>query len=130
MKGLKFSTADKILIPAMLALCLLFSYFSLPDGAGAERSGRKTVVILTPGGGRLEKPLEADATLAVEGAIGTITVIIENGSVRIKDSPCPNKICMKTGKINRQGEQIICAPGKTAVFIKGSGKDGIDESSF
>lgn len=42
---------------------------------------------------------------------------------------CPQKICIKTGKISKPGESIICLPNKTVIYIEGSNKD-IDDISF
>ena len=31
---------------------------------------------------------------------------------------CPDKICVKTGKIKNKGEQIVCLPNKLVVKVK------------
>lgn len=51
----------------------------------------------------------------------------ENGTVSVTESNCGDKTCMRTGKISRQGEAIICVPNKIVVEIKGSAKEsGVD----
>jgi len=42
--------------------------------------------------------------------------------VRVKESSCPNKICVKTGWIKRSGEIIVCAPNEVTVRILSSKK--------
>lgn len=46
------------------------------------------------------------------------TVVIKNGEVYISDAECKNQICVKSGKISKKGESIICLPNKVTVEIK------------
>lgn len=46
-----------------------------------------------------------------------------NGTVSVAESGCGDKICMRTGKISKRGEVIICVPNKVIVEIKGSTKE-------
>lgn len=50
-------------------------------------------------------------------------IIIENGSVFMKDANCPDKLCIKQGTISKNGESIICLPHKLVVKI--SSEEGI-----
>lgn len=63
----------------------------------------------------------------VEGPLGVTRVIIENGEVRVEDSPCREKICIKMGRKKRVGDQIICVPNRVIVEITGESEavDGI-----
>ncbi len=61
----------------------------------------------------------------------TIIAIIErgHGTVRVVYSSCPDKICLHSGKIGRNGEKIICVPNKLVISIgkKDSECDAISE---
>lgn len=48
----------------------------------------------------------------------TNTVVIKNGEVYISDADCKNQICVKSGKISKKGESIVCLPNKVTVEIK------------
>lgn len=48
----------------------------------------------------------------------TNMVVIKNGEVYISDADCKNQICVKSGKISKKGESIICLPNKVTVEIK------------
>lgn len=48
----------------------------------------------------------------------TNTVVIKNGGVYISDAKCKNQICVKSGKISKKGESIVCLPNKVTVEIK------------
>ena len=47
-------------------------------------------------------------------------VIIEDGSVYVIDSTCPNKLCEKCGKIQKTNQRIICVPNNVLIEIVGS----------
>jgi hypothetical protein len=59
--------------------------------------------------------------------------ILENGSgsgqVRIEESSCPDKVCVKTGWISRPGQAIVCLPHRIVVRIEGGGKISHDSES-
>lgn len=46
------------------------------------------------------------------------TLVIEDGYAYISHSDCPDKICIKQGKIQNVGETIICLPHKLVVKIQ------------
>ena len=73
---------------------------------------------------------EGSIEFTVSGYQGGInSIIISNGSVTVSDADCPDKLCVKTGKINRAGETIVCLPHRVVVEIKRnsvSDNDNID----
>ncbi len=50
--------------------------------------------------------------------IGTNTIVIKNGIVHMENATCKNQICVKSGKISKKGESIVCLPNKVIVEIK------------
>ena len=48
------------------------------------------------------------------------TIEIRDGSVRMSEADCPDKICVKTGRISRSGQSIVCAPHRVTVTITGN----------
>ena len=67
-----------------------------------------------------------NASVTVEGYQGgSNTVVIENGTVYMKDADCPDKLCEKTGKISKNGETIVCLPHRVVVEIQG-GEGNVD----
>ena len=55
---------------------------------------------------------------------GTNILVISNGKASMKDANCPDGLCVKTGKISRSGERIVCLPNRVMVEIIGK-DDGI-----
>lgn len=47
-----------------------------------------------------------------------LTVVTGNGCVYVEKSECPDKICVKTGKISAVGEQIVCLPARIVIEVK------------
>jgi hypothetical protein len=64
-------------------------------------------------------PLDAQTTLRVPGPLGETVVVIEDGTVRVVRSPCPEKICIKTGRISKPGQWIACLPNRVFISIRG-----------
>ena len=56
-------------------------------------------------------------TIYVPGPLGKTEVEILDGEVFVVSSPCPNKVCVKSGYISRPGETIICLPNKVSITI-------------
>ncbi|HBM74470.1 MAG TPA: hypothetical protein DD429_02805 [Clostridiaceae bacterium] len=58
--------------------------------------------------------------------------LYKDGSICFEKSDCPDKICIRTGKLKNIGETAACIPNK--IFIKivpadGSNDDGLDAIS-
>lgn len=116
---------DIFLIAAFLCVALIiyaFLYLSSSEG--------DIVIVKVDGTVVKELPLNQDDEFTVSGFQGGInSIIIRNGSVLASDADCPDKLCVKTGKINRVGETIVCLPHRVVVEIKSnsvSDNDNID----
>ncbi|MBN2379349.1 NusG domain II-containing protein [candidate division WOR-3 bacterium] len=60
-----------------------------------------------------------DTTLTLTGPLGETKLRIDDKHVWIIDAPCPNKLCMKQGKIKRPGESLVCLPNRIVITIEG-----------
>lgn len=69
--------------------------------------------------------LAATGEFAVNTADGTIHIEIDSGKgARITSSPCPDKLCIRQGYINKNGQTILCLPEKVMVTAIADKKDG------
>lgn len=111
---------DIILMGVIFILSSLGLYFITLRG---ER-GRICVVEVD---GRVvyEIPLSEEREFEVEGAIGKSKIRVKDGAVRITDSPCPLKLCVKTGEIEKTNQVICCLPNRVVVRIEG-GRGDVD----
>ena len=48
-----------------------------------------------------------------------VVIACENGEIYVKESTCTDKVCMRSGKISKSGEGIICAPNRVSIEIDG-----------
>ena len=56
----------------------------------------------------------------------TNKIKIDDGKVWVTDASCPDKLCVKQGKIDKDGQSIICLPNKVVVKIVSDESDEID----
>lgn len=101
---------DIILIFSLIivfSLALFFGTAMKKDGSKAE--------IYSDGSLIGTYPLSEEETVNVSGKN---TVKIKGGEVFMEHADCPDKICVKTGKIKNKGEQIVCLPNKLVVKVK------------
>ncbi len=101
---------DFIAIGAVLilsAIGFLFFAFQPKGGASVKISINSDV--------QGTYPLNENRTINIKTDGGFNTVVIKDGSVFIKDADCPDKYCVKQGKIN--SGSIICLPHRMTVEI-------------
>lgn len=100
----------------MILIALLISVFSLTVFFGVffGESGTRAEIYSCGellGTYRLSKDEVIDVS-------GKNKIRIESGEVFMEYADCPDKICVKTGKIKNKGQQIVCLPNKLAVKVK------------
>lgn len=90
-------------------------------------AGEKVNVYYTDSGGieRIyTRELSEEGEFSLPDAGFDFVIVIEGGSVSVKNSSCDNQICVHWGKIGRAGQSIVCSPNK--VYIEIVGKDIAD----
>jgi len=70
--------------------------------------------------------LATGGNYTVTGSIGPVQLGIHNQSIRVLDSRCVEKICIRQGAISRRGEIIVCVPNRMVVAIDGREKNAFD----
>ncbi len=112
---------DKVLLILSLALglgSLGISRFS--RGAGSH------VCVEAKGKLVAQVGLFENQHIVVDGAIGKTVVEIAQGKARVVASDCPEQICVKTGRIDKIGDTIVCVPNRVVVRVIGKGKVNFD----
>lgn len=71
--------------------------------------------------------LKDSGTYPIEGS-GENILVIEDGKAYIKEADCPDKLCIKQGKIQKVGQSLICLPNKVVVEVISMEQkdDGVD----
>ncbi len=96
----------------------------------------KVVGVLAPEGtvrvyqgreGTVSYPLDEDRTevfLSPQG--GRNILVIKEGEVYMEDADCPDRLCVKQGRISGVGQTLTCLPHGLQIRIEGSAGTGPD----
>ncbi|MFN3410674.1 MAG: NusG domain II-containing protein [Exilispira sp.] len=106
---------NDLIIYFIIVLISIGSFFIRDSNSKIDRS--KLLVEIDYNKERYFYPLYKDNLIILKN--GLIIVEINDNKVRVKDSDCQDKICMKKGWIERSGQFIICMPNKLLVKIIG-----------
>lgn len=122
----KFKKGDMLLL--LIVLIAGISYFGL--NFLFRDTGVKTAVISVDGKeyDRVDiNRLKEDKLVHIDLEEGRhIDIVVSAKGAYVSDVICPDKICVKTGIIDRVGESIVCLPNRVQVFIEGNEKPEVD----
>ena len=109
-----FKRADFILIGALVLFSFAFSLFLIRGGNEGH-----TVVVTVDGEVQKEVPLDSEEQIfRIDTPNGYNMVHVKDGTVFVGMADCPDRLCVKQGRISRPGETIICLPHKLIVEVK------------
>lgn len=117
----RFKPFDYLFILISLA-AIGFSFHRLRNSA----AGLEKLVIDSPEG-KFIYPLKEDKKIEVKGEIGVTTIIIEDSHAYFYESPCPNKLCIHSGKIEFNNDWAACIPNNVFIHIEGKPYTDKDE---
>lgn len=110
-----------ILIVAATAVILLFSL--------RQADTEEKIALIIQDGVVLEKirldTLEHTEILEYSGEYPGV-IEAEKGRIRFKEATCPDKVCVGTGWISKNGQIAVCLPGKILIKITGIGSSEDD----
>ena len=61
--------------------------------------------------------INKDEIIDIKTSKGRNVINIHNGCVEMEEADCPDKYCIKQGKIKNTGQTIVCLPHKVVVEI-------------
>lgn len=114
---------DVVLIAILLALAgCLAAWFQLrPAG---------TCVAVVEQDGQVIRRIDLDRqTQTEELALGgpyQVKLLVEPGAISFFSSTCPDKTCIRTGKLTRPGQSAVCLPARVSVRLESAGASGFD----
>jgi hypothetical protein len=73
--------------------------------------------------------LNEEKEFRIETEHGYNIIKVHDNGVEMLDANCPDKICVRTGFIDKAGSTIVCLPHKIYVEIISNREDEIDEIS-
>jgi hypothetical protein len=112
------TTGDKVLVVMLICLGIFSTFFfnikRLPgEMCSVEVSGKNTNQL----------KLSENQIFSVTGPRGKTLIQIMDNKVRVTNSACREKICVRSGWINKTGQIIVCVPNRVVVKIDGVNND-------
>jgi hypothetical protein len=110
---------------------VLFLFFALAIGsfwfgnfvrAKEKINANPTAIIMVNNREAARMELSNPSDFKVQGALGEITLQIENNGIRVRRSSCPNQVCVSQGAVQRPGEMLVCVPNRLVVLLRGDAK--------
>lgn len=110
---------DLILIGGIL----LIAFFSFVIIYFSGRSTGSSIKISVDGKSYGTYSLDEDNEIEIKTEYGNNVVTIKDGVAYMSDADCPDKYCMRQGKINHMKENIVCLPHKVIVEVTQSSNE-------
>lgn len=111
-----------ILAVCLLAGAALMLAFSLSGG-----ESRQAVIEYR---GKTVKVIDLDSVteeyvFTVEGDL-KVEICVSPQGIRFLSSPCPDKLCVRFGALNKKGQVAVCMPAGVSIRIRGAEDGGYD----
>lgn len=122
-------TGDKFLLLILAILVIL----TVETGIISQRSGVDKIIVIKSDGKTVKQiPLKRgiSKSFEIKSREGHLTVEIKDGKVRVVNSTCKDKLCVKEGWIDKIGESIVCLPNRISISIASGGNDKIDTTTY
>jgi len=120
------SIFSKRIFDIITIICLLIFSTVIFIFSTQHFSGEK-IVYIKYNNHVLKYPLKQNREIKLKN--GKIVIEIKNKKVHVKESDCPEKICVLTGWISNPGQIIVCVPNKLIIKIISEKEQKIDSIS-
>ena len=114
---------DIILI---VSLCLLVVLLFLPSFVGENE--KLTAEIYHKG--ELVRKINLSDIEREEITVGSCVLLLQKDGVSFISSECPDKLCVKKGKLKRKGDTMACVPERVVAVIKGESKEDFHIATY
>lgn len=109
-----FRKKDLLLIlPCLILSAALFLWFYWqPSSAGiavVEKEGREVY--------RIDLGKQSSTQILNIGGKMNVQLKVQPGAIFFYQSDCPDKVCIRTGKLTKPGQTAVCLPGRVSVKI-------------
>jgi len=115
---LKPTKYDALVVLAVLLLAgaLGARVWFAPAQNGAE-------IVVSVGGAEVEHLPLAPAERSYTNRGYTVHLVVDNSGAWVDDADCPTQDCVRTGKIARAGQSVVCLPARIVVTIEGAAQN-------
>ena len=115
--------SGKILLFLLLAAVVLSAGFILLK---KEKPSAPVARITRDGELLREIPLdevEESYSFVVEDELGSNTILVEPGRIRVSEADCPDQVCVNQGFISDGTVPVVCLPHQLMIEIVGGGSE-------
>ena len=120
---MKLKRNDILLILGLILAAGLMWFFFRPGEAGAA-------AVVTQDGKEIRRiNLATNQEITIASENGYNSLLIENGEISVNDADCGDHTCIHTGRISREGEQIVCLPHRLVIEVVGGEAPELDAST-
>ncbi len=120
---------DKLLLAVLLLFSTLSTGLLYSRFSSFSRSSSALQAVISVHGDvvrTVSLPVATRTALTVQGRVGPSIVEIEGSRVRMREAPCPGRICINQGWVGQPGQSIVCMPGEILIRIEGASPlDGV-----
>lgn len=60
------------------------------------------------------------------GENSSVVIVSRDGKIHFESSPCPDKVCVKSGELEKNGDFASCLPEKVVIKVSGAKMSEID----
>lgn len=116
----KSGTARKIVTGTDVVILILLVVAGITGYIAFKRSMKHGGNVNVRVDGKLVRTvsLDDDGEYRIDGSdSGYNILVVKNGSAYVKEADCPDRLCVKQGKVSGEGETVICLPHKVVIEI-------------
>lgn len=117
-------------IVVLAAAAVLAAGFAAGGGTETEADATSATAVVSRDGEIVQTIGLSDEsgpeTLLLEDARGSNLVEIDGGRIRVADADCPERVCVRSGWIERPGQIIACVPHGLTIVIEREGEEAPD----
>ncbi len=115
-KAFGIKKGDVVLIVSLGLICVLL--FALP----LFSADKVAVAAVWHNGEKIQEIDLSTVNESYELTVGGCVLLVEEGSIRFSDADCPDKLCVRSGKLSKNGDTAACVPNKVVVVIENGEK--------
>ena len=120
--SIKRKTKNDIILTALILVLAVLVFFIM----GLITKNGNYVEVKRDGAVIGKYPLSEDRVVEIKNENGYNILTIENGKAYISEASCPDKLCMKQGRIQGNGKTLVCLPNKTVITVYSETDDEVD----
>lgn len=114
---------DVILIISLLIISLILFVFPFSGNESLRAE-------IYAEGEKIQSIVLSDVTEEYILKVNSCEILVEKDGVSFLSSDCSDKLCIKKGKLKRQGDTMACVPQRVVVILKSDRHNEIDGVAY